>query len=106
MAKVTAAVMEIVNRFLSRLDEEGIHVELAYLFGSYAKGKENDWSDIDVAIISPEITGDSIEDIIRLTKISSKIDARIEPIPFNPDSFVDEDPIVWEIKKEGMLIEI
>lgn len=108
MAKVAAAVavMDIVKRFLSRLDEEGIHVESAYLFGSYAKGAENKWSDIDIAIVSSEITGDGIEDIIRLVKIASKIDTRIEPVPFNPDGFVDEDPLVWEIKKEGMLIEI
>lgn len=38
--------------------------------------------------------------------IASEIDDRIEPVPFRPDTFVDEDPLVWEIKKEGRLIEI
>ena len=26
-------------------------------------------------------------------------------LPFRPDTFVDEDPLAWKIKKEGMLIE-
>jgi hypothetical protein len=36
--------------------------------------------------------------------VSSDIDWRIEPVPFKPETFVDEDPLVWEIKKEGIPI--
>jgi hypothetical protein len=32
------------------------------------------------------------------------IDSRIEPVPFRPEAFFDEDPLVWEIKKEGILV--
>ena len=34
----------------------------------------------------------------------SLIDSRIEPVPFRPEDFVDEDPLVWEVKKEGIAI--
>ena len=35
-------------------------------------------------------------------KLSSDIDTRIEPVPFRPDTFIDEDPLVREIKKSGI----
>jgi predicted nucleotidyltransferase len=96
--------MEIIRKFLTSLREEGIRVDSAYLYGSYASGTETRWSDIDVAIISPDISHDSFEERIRLSKLSSRIDTRIEPMPFTGDTFVDENPIVWEIKRKGISI--
>ena len=104
MAKINALAMELAQKFLEKLREQGIKTESAYLFGSYAKGTEHKWSDIDVAVISSDISNDRLEERIRLTKISSRIDSRIEPVPFRPDTFVDEDPLVWEIKKDGIRI--
>jgi predicted nucleotidyltransferase len=104
MAEINASILNSVKTFIDQLKERGIPVEAAYLFGSYAKGREKEWSDIDVAIISSTISDDRLEERIRFTKISSTIDSRIEPVPFRPDTFVDEDPLVWEIKKEGILI--
>jgi predicted nucleotidyltransferase len=105
VVKVNAPIIDTVQRFLAKLSEQGIHIDSAYLFGSYAKGTENRWSDIDVAIISSDITDDRLEERIRFSKLSSDIDTRKEPVPFRPDTFVDEDPLAWEIKKEGILIE-
>ena len=101
MVKVNASIIATVRRFLTKLNEQGIRIESAYLFGSYVKGTENTWSDIDVAVISPDITYDRFDERIRLTKLSYEIDSRIEPVPFRPDTFIDEDPLVWEIKKRG-----
>jgi predicted nucleotidyltransferase len=104
LAEINASIINLLKKFLEKLKENGIPVEAAYLFGSYAKGKAKEWSDIDVAVISSEISSDRFEERIRLFKISSPIDSRIEPVPFRPDTFVDEDPLVWEIKKEGIPI--
>ncbi len=105
MVKVSDSIMNILRRFLAKLNEEGIRVESAYVFGSFAKGIENKWSDIDVAVISQDISDDGLEDMLRLAKIASKIDTRIEPVPYKPEDFIDEDPLVWEIKKEGIAID-
>lgn len=35
---------------------------------------------------------------------SYNIDAIIEPHPYHPRDFVNEDPLVWEIKKTGIEI--
>lgn len=105
MAEVNASIMGPVRRFLRALQEHGISVDAAYLFGSCAKGVEGLWSDIDVAVISSSISDDRFEERIRFTKLSSQIDSRIEPVPFSPETFVDEDPLAYEIKKEGIRIE-
>ena len=57
-----------------------------------------------MAVISSTISDDRLEERIRFTIISSDIDSRLEPVPFRPDNFVDEDPLLWEIKKEGIRI--
>ncbi|HGE71162.1 TPA: nucleotidyltransferase domain-containing protein [Candidatus Poribacteria bacterium] len=104
MAKVNDLAIKLTKKFLKVLQEQGIKVESAYIFGSYAKGKEHKWSDIDIAIISSDFSSDRCEESARLMKLSCKIDSRIEPVPFRPEMFVDEDPLVYEIKKTGYMI--
>ena len=105
MAYVEASVADMVRRFLECLYTEGIRVEAAYLFGSYAAGTPDRWSDIDIAVVSPDISEDRFEERVRLTKLSSTIDSRIEPAPFRPEAFVDEDPLAWEIIRKGIRID-
>ncbi|KJU82209.1 DNA polymerase beta domain-containing protein, partial [Candidatus Magnetobacterium bavaricum] len=67
--------------FLCRVGEKGINIDSAYLFGSFAKGNEGQWSDIDIAVISSGISEDRLEERVRLMLIASDIDNRIEPVP-------------------------
>jgi predicted nucleotidyltransferase len=50
------------------------------LFGSYAKGDACDDSDVDVAVIVDEISGDYFSTRPLLWKIRREVDDRIEPI--------------------------
>lgn len=106
MAKVNAQIVRTVKKFLKTLNEQGIKVETAYIFGSYAAGKENQWSDIDVAVISSDISDDRLNERVRLARVSYGIDRRLEPVPFRPEAFVDEDPLAWEIKRKGLRIAV
>jgi predicted nucleotidyltransferase len=51
-----------VTAFLEHLNVEGIQVTEAYLFGSQLTGKVDEWSDIDVAVVSPQIGDDRFEE--------------------------------------------
>jgi len=102
MANINALIADSVKRFLDKVNSVGIKIEAAYLYGSYAKGLHHEWSDIDVAVISSGFNEDRFTERVRLTLIASDIDNRIEPVPFRPEDFVDEDPLVWEIKKAGI----
>jgi len=75
-------VKKIATSYINTIRNMGIPVDEAYLFGSYAKGKNNKFSDIDICIISPKFGKNYIEDSLTLKKIANKIDFRIEPIPF------------------------
>jgi|GEM_PF-3701078 len=40
-----------------------------------------------------------------MAEIAISIDDRIEPLPFSLDSFTDDNPLVRQIKTNGLLIE-
>ncbi|MDD5171023.1 MAG: nucleotidyltransferase domain-containing protein [Syntrophales bacterium] len=102
MAQIDPAVVASVNAFIHKISQCGINVESAYLFGSFACNVAHRWSDIDVAIISPDFSTDRLTERIRLMQLSAEIDSRIEPIPFRTSDFNDEDPLAEEIKKRGI----
>jgi stress-induced morphogen len=56
---VTAAtdVDATISDLIARLERNGIRVEAAILYGSHASGNPHEWSDIDVAIVSPDFEG-------------------------------------------------
>ena len=104
MAEIDAIVMKNVQLFLDKLRRNGITISKAYIFGSYAKGKADRWSDIDIAIVSPQISEDRFEERVKLTKLAVSVDDRLEPLPFTPDTFSDDDPFVRKIKNEGLMV--
>jgi predicted nucleotidyltransferase len=102
MAEQHDSLTASIREFIKRVSESGIRIESAYLFGSHARKKANEWSDIDIAIVSPDFSADRFEERIRLTRLSTDIDSRIEPVPFRPADFTDEDPLAWTIRREGL----
>jgi predicted nucleotidyltransferase len=80
MAEISSSVKKKLAVFIGKLNENGIKPEKTYIFGSYAKGTENRFSDIDVAIVSQDLTDDRFNERIRLMKIAFDIDRRIEPV--------------------------
>jgi predicted nucleotidyltransferase len=105
MAEIDDLIVKKVKMFLLKLKESGVSVDSAYLFGSYAKRSSSKFSDIDVAVISSDFSDDRFEEGIKLARIAGQIDNRIEPIPFTPGNFVEDDPLACEIKKDGIPID-
>jgi len=101
MAQSNDDVIKIVRYFLNEIQKTR-KVELAFLYGSYAKGSSNEWSDIDIAIVSPDFSDDLLKERLALMKLAIPIDDRIEAKPFNKKSFDPNDPLVYEITKNGI----
>lgn len=97
-------VKRLINRYINALKDRNIKVLGSFLFGSYAKGKESEWSDIDVAILTDEFIGDSFDFTFLLMKIAREIDTDIEPHPFLIEEFNEENPVAVEILKTGQKI--
>ena len=47
------SIVEAVQNYIRVLRLDGIPVDFAVLYGSYARGKATEWSDIDVMVVSP-----------------------------------------------------
>lgn len=103
--KNRAIIKKIITEYLALLKKHDVTFKKVYLFGSQISGNVTDDSDIDLAIVSDDFSGDTIEDSLYLTKLRRQVDSRIEPHPFLTSEFSEDDPFVQEIIKHGELIE-
>ena len=78
------------------------NISQVYLFGSYAKGKQNDNSDIDVAFVVNDFNGDFFKIFTPIYRLTEKVDLRIEPHIIVPNE--DYAGFYDEIKTTGILI--
>lgn len=104
MVKVPDKVTSIINQFLKELAKNNINIEQAILFGSYAHGTFNDWSDIDLAIVSKAFEGERFKDRSKIRRIKLKVSDDLEPIPYKPDEFNIENPFVKRILDTGIRV--
>lgn len=93
----------ITSRYADLLRDH-INLDKVILFGSFAKGHQHADSDIDVAVISADFSGDRLADQLKLMRFRRQIDLRIEPIPFLPRDFNPADPLAKEIMDTGYVI--
>ena len=96
-------VEKIAKEYAELLKHE-FRLDKMYTFGSYAKGTYNDNSDIDIAVVAHDFTGDRFEDSLKLRKLRRKIDCRIEPHPIKSDNFDITNPFIREILNTGIRI--
>ena|SRR3989304_9510855 len=102
MDKIPNKIKEIIDRYISQLRENNISIENAYLFGSYANGKNRKWSDIDIAIVSNSFEGNRIKDKDKIRRITLSVSSSLEILPFNPSDFSLENPLAKEIIETGI----
>ncbi len=94
--------LRIAKRYIDSISDK-FQIESAILFGSYAKGTNHPDSDIDIAIVFKTV--DDIIDLqIQLMQLRSDADLLIEPHPFKISDFNSSNPLVAEIKKNGIEI--
>lgn len=104
MDKVNA--IKLSTRYLSRVRENNIKFSEAWLFGSYAKEKQNEDSDIDLAIVLDDCEIKNFETEVRLMVIRDGDETIIEPHTFSRDEFDINTPIVNQIISYGEKIVI
>ena len=102
MAEISSEIKELIHKFIDELEATNIHVQKAVLFGSYARGTNDKWSDIDLAIVSRDFEGIRFFDRKRLIKYIVKVNTDIQLHPFKTDYFTTDDPFVEEIIRTGI----
>ncbi|MEN8250521.1 MAG: nucleotidyltransferase domain-containing protein [Bacteroidota bacterium] len=98
-----------VSDYIKILNESGVHIEKAFLYGSAARNEENTESDIDVMLVSKRFDDKTDDHVIGLIwRLTRKIDPRIEPYAVGLDRFIQDDvsPLLQLVRKEGILIDL
>lgn len=104
MTEIPSKTRKIIDDFLQELSKNNIKIEQAVLFGSCAQGTFNDWSDIDLAIVSKAFQGERFRDRAIIRRIKLKISSDLEPIPYSPADFSTDNPFVKKILETGIKV--
>ena len=97
--------IKTVKNYAKEINKNGVTLRKVILFGSFAKGTQHKWSDIDVALVDYDFSGVGILDTPRFSRIGIKKPyIRIEPKTYPTDYFLESDPFIEEIKKTGIEI--
>ena len=87
--------------------KEAYNPKEIYLFGSYARGEETKYSDIDIAVVIDPIDINEYMDLAgKLWSIAARFDGEIEPKLIIDDGEEDKFSFLYEVKKTGQKIEV
>lgn len=103
--QVEPEVIRSAKQFKQALLDNHFSIVQVILFGSHAKGTAKPWSDIDIGVISPHVTGLHLDDFPKLRRISEPISIDIEPHGLTPEQFASpEHGLAMEMKNSGIVI--
>lgn len=93
---------QTIKDYKESLKKEKVKFKTIYLFGSYAKEKQHEWSDIDLAVVSDNFGNDYTKESVLLNRIADKINFLIQAHPFNSKQLRDPySTVASEIRKYG-----
>lgn len=105
---VDQAVVIAVRRYLDVLRREyALDVRQGVVFGSYARGHNDAWSDIELVVVARRFDAELSRDDVRLLwRVAARTDSRIEPIPCGERQWVeDQSSAIIEIaRREGHVV--
>ncbi|TAL67007.1 MAG: nucleotidyltransferase domain-containing protein [Bacteroidetes bacterium] len=101
MVVVKPEILDIAKRYIQLLEDTGYPVKEVYLFGSYSQGREDEWSDIDIAVVSDKFEGNRFLDKEKIRGLYRKVDNRLSILPLNSSS-LDSYFIQHEIINKGI----
>lgn len=105
MVKKRQEIKNIIDKYVSKLKQLGVEVSQVILYGSYAKGKPREYSDIDIAVVSPSFRKmDIFERQLLLSKAHHKFGEPIEPIGLTPKQLRDKEGFTREILETGVVV--
>lgn len=104
MVESQDAIRRIIKSYMGIVAKNKIRIDKVYLYGSYARGTAGENSDIDIAIVSKDFSGDRFSDRRIVVPLRRKIDRRLDPIPYRTENFKENDPLVVEILRNGIEI--
>ena len=106
---VESTITSAIKRYVLALSTFGIHTNRLVLFGSFARGDADEYSDIDLVVIAPEFDGPRELTLVeKLWLATASADNRIEPIPCGEQEWETDGsrPILEIARREGVIITV
>ncbi|MBM4019372.1 MAG: nucleotidyltransferase domain-containing protein [Planctomycetes bacterium] len=101
------SIVKTVQVYIQAVRSSGIEPKFVIVFGSWAKGCADEWSDIDLVVVSPLFDrARRLKDALLLWEVAAETDCRIEPVPCGEKQWTDDDSsAILEIaRREGKRI--
>lgn len=109
MVNSTAQINQLIQKYVYNLQKKGIRPIKIVLYGSYAKGNPNKWSDLDLIVVSPDFKKYSqLKRSILLSKATVNLAESIEAFGYTPEEIPNKEnstPALWDIaRKTGKVV--
>lgn len=109
MYKTQSQIKKIALNYAENLQKKGITPSKIILYGSYAKGKPNQWSDFDFIVISSDLSKYSyLKRLMLLSLASANMKESIEAFGYAPDEISNSEnktSALWAIaRKTGKIV--
>ena len=100
-------VLNILKRLKELLEHNNIHVERLILFGSWAKGTQQEGSDIDVVIVSNDFNGkDYWTRINILSEAIYQVFAPIQAVAMTPQEWESKESPIYQFARKGEVVAV
>ena len=106
MVATATDLEKIISRFVALLGKAA-RVEAVILYGSYVNGSPDEWSDIDIAVISPDFDGLAMWERQRLiSRATVDRDPSLAPIGYSSSEYHNPGPhsFLREIIRTGRVV--
>ncbi len=107
MVKSLSEIRNIVKDYRNELKRHNIRIAKAILYGSYAKGHPKPYSDIDLVIISADLSRFApLKRQELLAQLTMNINAPLEVIGYTPEEFKKSTNTIFGqiIRRTGKLL--
>ena len=93
--------LELAKQYVRMCEQINVPISRAILFGSQARGTAHGDSDIDLLLVSPKFTRDTLKNWQMLVPVTAKL-FDVEPHPYREKNFRKGDPFLEEVMREGI----
>ncbi|MFA5995783.1 MAG: nucleotidyltransferase domain-containing protein [Patescibacteria group bacterium] len=100
--RISKQVNNSIQEYLTVLKQDCLPINQVWLFGSYAKGTQHQWSDIDLCIISSKFKDPWQAMNYLWSKRIHDDGLTIEPVGFSVKEFKQPSSLIQEIKQNGI----
>lgn len=107
MVKSIFEIKRIAKEYKEELGRHNIRITKMILYGSYARGNPNPYSDIDLVVVSPDLIRLSpLKRQELLAQLTMNIDAPLEILGYTPEEFKKSSHTIFGqiIRKTGKVL--